>query len=116
MIKFKTPIGFTVPYPAIIDTGAHTSVIPLRIWSKSEHKILGRHHITGLIPDVKLDVKVGEIKATLVDPSAISKEYKFLCFFSPNDKTPLILGFKELLSEFKLVINYPENLVWIEEQ
>lgn len=31
MIKFRTSTGFTDPYTAIIDTGAHTSVIPLRI-------------------------------------------------------------------------------------
>jgi len=63
-----------------------------------------------------LDVKVGEVTGVFIDILNNSKEYTFLCFLSPTDRTPLILGFKELLSEFKMVINYPENLVWLEEK
>lgn len=116
MIQFRTPTGFTKPYPAVIDTGAHTSVIPLDIWKASKYKIFGEHYLKGLVPGAKLDVKVGEVKGVLVDLLNTSREYNFLCFFSPNDKTPLILGFKELLSELKLTINYPNNLVCLEEK
>lgn len=116
MVRFKTKEGFTEPYPAIIDTGAHTSLIPLKIWVSAWHEVLGVHYLKGLVPGAKLDVKVGEIKAILVDLLNVSKEYKFLCFFSPNDKTPLILGFKELLSEFKLIVDYSQNLVRLEER
>ena len=115
-IKIRTPTGFIGPYLAIIDTGAHTSVIPARIWKMSEHRVLGDHYIAGLVPNAKLDVKVGEVTGVFVDILNNSKEYKFLSFLSPTDRTPLILGFKELLSEFKLVINYPENTVWLEEK
>lgn len=116
MVRFKLKQGFTEPYPAIIDTGAHTSLIPLKMWEDAEHKILGEHYVKGLVPDVKLDVKVGELKSILVDMLNVSKEYKFLCFFSPNDKTPLILGFKELLSNFNLIVNYKDNLAYLEEK
>lgn len=58
MVKFKTNEGFTEPYPAIIDTGAHTSLIPLKIWKSADHKILGEHYVKGLVPDVRLNVKV----------------------------------------------------------
>ena len=116
MIKFRKIKGFTDPYPAIIDTGAHTSVIPLKIWRESEHKILVQHYIKGVVPNARMDVKVGEVSAALVDLSSVSKEYKFLSYFSPSDNTPLILGFKELLSKFKLTVDYSENLVWLEEK
>lgn len=116
LVRFKTEDGFTKPYPAIIDTGAHTSLLPQRIWKSAQHTILGSHYVKGLVPEVKLDVQVGEIIAIVVDVLNSSREYKFLSFFSPDDRTPLILGFKELLSEFKLLINYPENQLWLEEK
>lgn len=116
MIKFRKIKGFTDPYPAIIDTGAHTSVIPLKIWREAEHKILTQHYIKGVVPNARMDVKVGEVSAVLVDLFNVSKEYKFLSYFSTSDNTPLILGFKELLSKFKLTVDYSENLVWLEEK
>lgn len=115
-IKFKTSTGFTKAYPAIIDTGAHTSIIPTRIWKLAEHSILGDHYVAGLVPNSKLDVKIGQITGIFVDLLNSSKEYNFLCFLSPNDRTPLILGFKELLSEFSMIIDYPKNKAWLEEQ
>ncbi len=115
-VKFKTPVGFTGPYPAIIDTGAHTSIIPARIWKMSGYTILGDHYVAGLVPGTKLGVKVGEVGAIFVDLINSSKEYEFLCFLSPNDRTPLILGFKELLSEFAIMVNYPKNTAWLEEK
>jgi len=116
MIKFKTKDGFTEPYPAIIDTGAHTSLLPLRIWKLAEHRIFCEHYIKGLVPNTKLDVKVGEVNAILVDVLNKSREYKFLSYFSPSDETPLILGFKELLSKLKISINYKSNRSYIIEE
>jgi|SRR3989344_1794931 len=116
IIKFKTKNGFSEPYPAIIDTGAHTSVIPLEAWQTSEHQIFGEHHIAGLVPGVIFDVKVGELTGILADVINVSKEHKFLCYFSPNDSTPLILGFKELLEHFEIVIDYKENIITLEEK
>ena len=116
LVRFKTKEGWTEPYPAIIDTGAHTSLLPLRVWSSANHTLLGDHYVKGLVPGAKLDVKVGEVTAIFADIINTSKEYSFLCFFSPHDATPLILGFKELLSEFKVVIDYPKNRIWLEEK
>lgn len=115
-LQFRTPTGFTEPYLAIIDTGAHTSIIPARIWKMSDHTILGDHYIAGLVPNAKLDVEIGEMKAVFIDVVNTSKEYSFLCFLSPDDRIPLILGFKELLSELRLTIDYPKNVVWLEER
>lgn len=116
LVRFKTATGFTKPYPAIIDTGAHTSLLPLEVWNLVQYEILGEHYVAGLVPSTKLDVKVGELSLIFVDLLNTSKEYKFLCFLSPSDRIPLILGFKELLSEFKLVVDYPRNVVWLEEK
>ncbi|MBS3123301.1 hypothetical protein J4437_01560 [Candidatus Woesearchaeota archaeon] len=116
LIRLKKADGWTDPYPAIIDTGAHTSFLPYRVWSSAEHHIFGDHYVKGLVPEAKINVKVGEVTAIMADVLNTSKEYTFLCFLSPNDNTPIILGFKELLSNLKLEINYPKNKVILEEE
>ncbi|MFQ6056126.1 MAG: hypothetical protein ACE5KT_12665 [Methanosarcinales archaeon] len=39
-VMFRTQNGWTEPYTAIVDSGAHISVIPRRIWSKSKVNII----------------------------------------------------------------------------
>jgi hypothetical protein len=116
-IIFKTDSGWTKPFPAIIDTGAHTSLIPFDIWSTCKTNILVDHYVKGLVPkeECKIDVKVGELSGVLVDRKNLSKEYRFLSYFAPTNEVPLILGLKELLSKFKLFIDYKNNTAWLEE-
>lgn len=53
-VIFKTPSGWTNPYPAIIDTGAPVTVIPLDLWKKCEINILGNHWIKGIVPKKRM--------------------------------------------------------------
>jgi len=116
-ITFKTGSGWTKPFPAIIDTGAHTSLVPFDIWSICKTKILANHHVRGLVPkkECKIDVQVGELTGALIDRKNLSKRYKFLSYFAPTNEVPLILGFKELLSKLKLFVDYKNNIAWLEE-
>ena len=67
--SFEKEDGWTLPYPALIDTGAHTSIIPKRIWSILPVNKLAEHYTKGLVPkpECKLDVGVGEINIILLD-------------------------------------------------
>lgn len=116
-IIFKTRSGWSKPLPALIDTGAHTSLIPFDIWSACVTEILVDHYVRGLAPkkECKVDVKVGELTGVLVDKENLSEEYKFLSYLAPTNEVPLILGFKELLSQFKLFIDYKNNKAWLKE-
>lgn len=62
-----------------------------------------------------MDVKVGVIYFYLVDRENITDKYTCLCYFAPTNDIPIILGFRELLSKFKVYFNYP-NEAWIEEK
>ena len=64
LIKLKTRDGWSETYRALIDTGAHTSVIPKYIWKSSEHRITGAYEVRGLVPndDCKMDVKIGKLR------------------------------------------------------
>ena len=115
-IKFETDNGLTATYPAIVDTGAHISLIPKRIWSTSKVKILADHYVRGLIPkpECKMGVKVGEISGYLVDQEGITSKYKFLGYLAPTNDVPIIMGFRELLTKFRVCFDYPDE-AWLEE-
>ena len=116
-IRFKNKDNkYTKPIPAIIDSGAFISVIPLHIWSLCNPKVITNHEMTGLIPkdECKLPVLVGEIKGILVDQDNMSDEYKFISYLALTDKIPVILGFRELLEKFKICFDYQEKIGFIE--
>jgi len=116
-ISFRTPSGWSRPFPAVIDTGAYISIVPHYIWSTADVTVYADHYVRGLVPkpDCKLDVKVGEVSGMLVDRQNVSKEYKFLGFLAgKGDKVPLILGFAELLEKLKLYSDPTTNTAWLE--
>ncbi|MCS4540790.1 MAG: retropepsin-like domain-containing protein [Euryarchaeota archaeon] len=42
---FRTKDGFTEARHAIVDTGAHTSVLPLSLWKRLDIKMIGEHYV-----------------------------------------------------------------------
>jgi len=97
-VSFRTPSGWSRPFPAVIDTGAYISIVPHYIWSTADVTVYADHYVRGLVPKpaCKLDVKVGEVAGK-------------------GDKVPLILGFAELLEELKLFSDPTTNTAWLEE-
>ena len=50
LIRFKTKSGWSKLYEAIIDTGAHTSVIPRYIWEGIYVEEKVDHSVQGIVP------------------------------------------------------------------
>jgi len=116
--KFETEEGLTASYSALIDTGAYVSLIPKKIWSESKRTILTQHYVRGLIPkeECRMDVNVGEISCHLVDKQRMTKKYNFMGYFANTNDVPIILGFRELLSKFRICLDYQSNDAWLEEK
>lgn len=118
VIQFKLKDGWSKPYPAIVDTGAHTSVIPPSIWKRILYEKVGEYKMFGISKkeECAIPVDVGEISCILVDESGNqTKELGAFAFLATTDNVPLILGFKGVLERFNFVCNFSENLVYVEE-
>lgn len=115
-VAFKTKDGFTGPYPAIVDTGAPVSLIPYRLWSRSDTEILGNYTIKGIVPKKEcfLSVKIGKISCILINRYGKIKPLTIKAYFSSSDEVPLILGFKDLLERAKIHIDTSKNLSYLE--
>jgi len=104
----KTKYGWSKPRLAIIDTGAHTSVLPLTVWKEADTEIIGNYFVRGLVPKEEciLTVKVSWIHAIILDRFGNrTKELRFRAFLAPTDDVPLIIGFKDLMDICELRFN-----------
>lgn len=117
LIQFKTKSGWSKLYEAIIDTGAHTSVIPEYIWRGIEVEEKADHSVQGLIPkkECSLPVKVSIVKGRLFDEELnCTRDVKFYAYCASDDGVPLILGFKELLDRFPVYFDIESDAAYLE--
>ena len=117
-IQLKTKDGWTQPYSAIIDTGAHTSVIPLSIWKELACERKGEYKMFGISKkeECSIPVDIGKITCIIIDEFGnCTKELTIYAFLAKTDKVPLIIGFKDLLEKFNAVFNFNKKIAYIED-
>ena len=118
LIRFKMEAGWSKLYDAIIDTGAHTSVIPEYIWRGIYVEEEADHLVQGIVPkkECSLPVRVSIIRGVLFDDELnCTKEVEFYAFCALDDRVPLILGFKDLLETFTIHFNIKSSVAYLEE-
>ncbi|NIM13153.1 MAG: hypothetical protein GTO45_13620 [Candidatus Aminicenantes bacterium] len=118
-IKMKSGNGWSDSLNAILDTGAPFSVIPLDIWTDLETKIITEHEIRGINPrkECTLPALIGKTKCILLDEEGNqSKELEILCYFALSNLVPIIVGFKDILENFRICFNYKDNTAFAEER
>ena len=117
-VQFEKRTGEISIYDAIVDTGAFISLIPFSIWKDVEVDRLADHRVEGLIPktECSIPVIIGKIGLMLVDEEYQTEKIDTHAYLALTDEIPLILGFKDLLSSFKVCFDYKENSAWLEDK
>lgn len=116
-ITLKTKSGWSKPRMAIIDTGAHTSILPLTVWEESDVEILGDYFVRGVVPkkECVLPVKIGWVRAMILDRFGNrTSELRFRAYLAPTDDVPIIIGFKDLMDKGELNFNSKSFTGYIE--
>lgn len=117
MVSFKGAERFLDPKRAIIDTGAHISLVPFSIWKNAKVEHITDHYLQGVIPkkDCTIPVSIGRVSCVLLDRQGnVSSELEMLAYLALTDEIPLVLGFKDLLSRFKVCFDYDKREAYIE--
>lgn len=117
-IQLRTEMGWTQPYSAIIDTGAHLSVIPFSLLKEISYQKTQKYRIFGLSKkeECSFNGQVAQITALLVDENGNqTKEITFPAFLAQTDQIPLILGFGHLLEKLRMRFSFAEQEGQIEE-
>ena len=113
--KIKFP-ELETPEDALIDTGAHISILPFYLWKKLNVKIIAEHETSGVVPDISIPVSVGYVTANIIDEHGnISNDVRFLSYLAHTSKVPLILGMRDVVEKFNLNILFSQNKAYLEE-
>ena len=118
-IRFKTPNGWLDPEKAIIDTGAPTSLIPFSIWKEISITRITDHKVSGINPkpECSIPVVVGKTNCILIDEyGGKSRELAIHAYLAMTDEVPLIVGFKDFLTKFRICIDFQEDEAFVEEK
>jgi hypothetical protein len=115
-VQFEKRTGEISIHDAIVDTGAFISLIPFSIWREVEVDRLVNHRVEGLIAksECSIPVIIGKIGLRLVDEEEQTEKIDIHAYLALTDEIPLILGFKDFLSSFKVCFDYKENSAWLE--
>ena len=117
IIRFVKERNYSDPFKAIIDTGAHISLIPQYMWKELNIENLGKYEVRGISnkPECNIPSIIGKLGIIIQDRYGNStKKLKIHSCLALTNEVPLILGFKDLLSKFKVCFDYDQNEAYIE--
>lgn len=115
-LRFPSGTGLSDPYPAIVDTGAPTSMIPRSLWGRTPVRRLKSFSLQGLVArkECAVSVAAGIISAVLQDGDGRQLKRTFRAYLAEHDEVPLILGMQDLLEDAKLFLDLSAQTAWLE--
>lgn len=117
-VQFKSKTGWSQPYSAIVDTGAHTSLLPLSIWKYLIYEKSGEYRMFGIAKNDEcgIPVEIGKVTCIIVDESGSqTKELNIVAFLAGTDKVPLIIGYKDVLEKINVVSRFSQDIAYVED-
>ncbi len=114
-LRFATSEGWSGVERAIVDTGAPVAVIPWSIGNRIAVRPLSTRvmEIHGISADDQeqpfVPARLAEVTCVLLDQTRVSPSLRLKAYLMPDDATPLVLGFEDLLTSYELLCNYVRN-------
>jgi len=111
-VRFRQPTGWSEPHPAIVDTGAPYSLIPLSLWSTLRLERLVELPMRGIVPGAQAEIHGTLAKASgqVLDARRLSPPLILGAMLAKTDDVPLILGWSGLLDRARLVLDAPRHV------
>ncbi|OQX54269.1 MAG: hypothetical protein B5M48_01310 [Candidatus Omnitrophica bacterium 4484_213] len=122
-VRLKCLVGFKEEESAnyrlcegIVDTGSYVIVLPFRLSERIEKEVSGKYKIKGFYTKGECAIPVsGKTKCVLFDKQGNSScEMIIYSYFVQTDEIPIILGFADLLTRFKIKINYQKGIAFLD--
>lgn len=107
-VQFKTENDWSKPENVIIDTGAHSSIIPNTVWRNVDHEILTDLSIKGLVnrEECMIPGWIGTLELKFLDArNNETAPFKIHALFASIDEIPLLIGLKDLLDSMEINLN-----------
>jgi len=114
-LRFATSEGWSRVERAIVDTGAPVAMIPWSIWNRIavrplSTRVMEIHGISANDQEQSfVPARLAEVTCVLLDQTCVSPPLSLRAYLMPDDATPLVLGFEDLLTSYELLCNYVRN-------
>lgn len=114
-LRFATSEGWSGVERAIVDTGAPVAMIPWSIWNHITVRLLSTRvmEIHGISANDQehsfVPARLAQVTCVLLDQIHVSPPLKLRAYLMPDDATPLVLGFEDLLTSYDLFCSYARD-------
>jgi len=102
---------WSFPFPAMIDTGAHTSLLPKYLWENAEYEYVSDSLFMGIKSNLlcSLPCKIGRVSIAMIDDQGNSCNLNIIAYLSKTNDAPPIIGVSTLLDKGRLYIDYKKK-------
>lgn len=113
-ISFRELTGWSHPYDAVMDIGSPLTVVPKYIWQTIQ--IL--QNLSGLVPlggigKGVLLARLAKIEIALLGTRKEIVQLPIKAYLAEDDAVPILIGVEDLLTNARLVCNYPKSKAFL---
>lgn len=115
LVGFKTSEGWSEPIKAIVDTGSPLTLLPKFIWQEIQiSEILSDPFPLGGVGKGVLMARLAKIELALLGTRKETVKLIIKAYLAEDDSAPLLFGIEDLLTNSRLVCDYPKSKAFLQ--
>lgn len=115
-VCFKTPMGWNPPLQAVVDTGNPVTILPEIAHRYIQRKILYPDPVSLFgVGRGQVLAHLAEVEMAFVGKRQISPPIRIKAYLLPdNNSLPILIGYDDVLTDLRLVSDYPHQKAYAE--
>ena len=114
-VSFKEPGGWSRPWLAIIDTGSPFTLLPKPAWEAMNMvEFLSEAVPLGGVGKGTLLARLAKIEVAFLSTRSEIVQRSTKAYLAQDDSAPLLFGIEDLLTEARLVCDYPKGKAFLQ--
>jgi hypothetical protein len=121
IIRLYVPVSFRVksdwaePVNAIVDIGSPVAVLPRRVWQTMQNiEYLSGTVSLGGIGSGTVLARLAKIEIAFLSTQKKIIERMIKAYLAEDDSVPLLLGIEDLVTNARMVCDYPKNKAFLQ--
>ena len=114
-VCFREFNGWSQPVKAIVDTGSPLTLLPRFIWQNVQvAEILSEPVSLGGIGDGRVMARLAKIELAFLDTRKELMQLTIKAYLAEGDAVPLLFGVEDLITDARLVCDYPKGKAFLQ--
>jgi hypothetical protein len=114
-VSFKKTNGWSYIFYPIIDTGSPVTLLPKRVWQEiSVFEVLSELVPLQGIGEGAIMARLAKIELALLGTRKEIVELTIKAYLAENDSVPLLFGIEDIITDARLVCDYPKSKAFLQ--